>query len=99
MIVKLCLISASTGKSATLPASPALRAFPIGRLRLGRPLHSARLARLDIRPARAALEAGDLVAQRRHRSLQLGDHLKLRYYQARQLSVGQAVKIARRYDP
>src|SRR5262249_36997898 len=46
--------------------------------RLGRLLHPARF---DRRPARPALEASDLIAQRSNRSLQLSQLFKQRYHQ------------------
>ena len=78
----------------------ASRAFPIAgasrRLRLGPPLHAARF---DVRPTRPTLQPCNLIAQRRHHSLQLNDLLPLLDNQAFQLGMRQAVKIVRRRHP
>ena len=70
------------------------RALPLATasrwLWLGPPLHAARL---QVRPTRSALESRNLVAQRRHHSLQLDYLLPLFDNQALQFGMGQAVKI------
>src|SRR6516162_6894302 len=59
-------------------------------LRLGPPLHAARL---QVRPTRDTLEPRNLVAQRRYHSLQLDYLLTLFDNQALQFGMGQTVKI------
>jgi hypothetical protein len=64
-----------TVRSSSITSFAAPRAFPPAEgsrwLRLGPPLHAARL---QVRPTRTTLEPRNLVTQRRHQSLQL-DHL------------------------
>src|ERR1700691_3265026 len=80
-----------------LRSRAAPRAFPLTGaswwLRIGPPFHAARL---EVRTTRPTLEPRNLLAQRRHRSLQLDHLLPLLDNQALQLGVRQAVKIVGR---
>jgi hypothetical protein len=63
------------------------------RLRLGRLVHSARL---DIRPARPALQPRDLVTLRSNSSLKLRHFLQQLQHQALQLGGAKGVDVRRR---
>jgi hypothetical protein len=75
------------------PAAPAARAMFFRRLRLGRLVHSARL---DIRPARPALQPRDLVTLRSNSSLKLRHFLQQLQHQALQLGGAKGVDVRRR---